>query len=139
MKTIYYTTTDSRVNIGFDDVLTFDSIANAHSFHQFGDYDVHAIKPLDRYEFGSEFTLSIYDHNGELVRSFDCKLDKRDGGWFCADPESNDTGLVYYEIFEMAQWMFNEESKQVGVYEYIDFECDCDDVGSQYAWIVSAK
>lgn len=139
MQTIYYTTTDGRVDIGLDDVLTFDSIANAHAFHQFGDYDVHAIKPLDRHELSARFTFTVYDHNGEFMQSFDCYTDGDDGGWVCEDSEFSDTTMIYAEIAEQAQCDFNEVGKQTGVYENPNFECDCDDVGSQYAWIISAK
>jgi hypothetical protein len=131
--TKYYTTTDSRVNIGFDDVMIFDSIDSASEYGS-----VQAIKPLDRWDFGAKFTFTVYDHNGELINVFDCHLDADDGGWVCADRKLFHADFVYGAIAEQAACDFREVGKQTGIYETPNFECDCDAVGSEYAWIVSA-
>lgn len=135
--TNYYTTTGGNVNLGIDEVITHETIYEARTFHEFGEFEIHTIHPLNRHEWGARFTLSIYDHNGAHVRTFNVTLDEDDGSWQCDDAFYYGSGVLP-EIVEQAVCDFNEFDKQTGIYEVLDFECDCDADGSQFAWIISA-
>lgn len=133
----YYTSTDRIVYLGFDDVITHETIYQARAFHDFGAVEIHTIHTLDRHEWGATFTLTVYDHNGAHVHTFHVALDSDDGSWDCADALYYGAGVLP-EVVEQAVCDFNEFGKQTGIYEVADFECDCDADGSEFAWIISA-
>jgi hypothetical protein len=141
----FITFTDGKLNTDGEEVLTFGSEAQArHAFaHAYSQRELtfdtaQELKEINRFEYGTRFTFTVYDHNGEYMRAFDCHLDEDDGGWVCADSEFSDTTMIYYEVAEQAQCELNEINAHVGIYQVLDFECDCETVGSQYAWIISA-
>lgn len=140
MITYYTLDNDGYLGLGYDEVLTFDSLESIEQFFSQEETipEAYEIKPLERYDFGARFTFTVYDHNGEYMRSFECHLDNDDGGFTCEDSEFNDEDLIYAEVAEQAQCDFIESGKQCGIYDNPDFECDCDAIGSQYAWIISA-
>jgi len=137
MKT-YFATVDGATQLDLNGApMMFDSPADAA--HILGDYfDLHMIKPLDRHNFGARFVFTVYDHNGDFMQSFECHLDHDDGGFTCTDSEFSDDSMIYAEIAEQAQCDFVEIGAQSGAYENPNFECDCDAIGSAYAWIISA-
>ena len=140
--TKYYAITYGKLAIGYEGVMTFGSVEDVEQFYAQVSDDPEAeafeIKSLDRYEFGARFIFTVYDHDGEYMQSFECYLDNDDGGFTCLDSEFSDPTMIYAEIAEQAQCDFIESGDQVGIYENPSFECDCDDIGSQFAWVISA-
>lgn len=134
---LYYTTTGGNVNLSIDDVITHETLYQARTFHEFGNFEIRTMHPLDKHEWGSSFTLTVYNHNGAHVHTFNVSIDSDDGSWQCEDVLYYGAG-VFPEIVEQAACDFNEFGKQTGIYEVVDFECDCDADGSQFAWIISA-
>ena len=122
-----------------DDVMTFNTIETARNFFEGEPHGIQAIKPLDRFDFGARFTLSVYDDAGSIVRVFDYMLDPEEGAWVCNDPQASDPDLIFAGLIEQANCDFNEIGKQTGIYEPVDFACDCDSTGSMYAWIINAN
>ena len=124
MKT-FVTFTNGKLDHDGEIVSTFD--------------DAQELKELNRHDFSARFTFTVYDHNGDYMQAFDCHLDSEDGGWVCSDSEFSDTTMIYVEIAEQAQCDFTETGNQAGIYHTPNFECDCDAVGSLYAWTMSAE
>ena len=139
--TKYYTydLTTKEVHLDYfgDDVMTFKSVDDARSFFEGESHGIQSIKPLDRFDTDAKFTLSVYDNNGSIVRVFDYEFCE-DGAWFCNDPQASDPDLIFAGLIEQATCDFNEIGKQTGIYEPVDFACDCDSTGSMYAWIINA-
>jgi hypothetical protein len=136
--TSYYATIDGLVQTELSGApMLFKSAQEAATTFA-DDFDLRKIATLPRFEFGARFALTVADNAGEVFKTFDCKLDDKDGGFTCLDSEFSDSELVYAEIAEQAQCDFFEMGAQSGVWFDPSFECDCDNIGESYVWVINA-